>query len=252
VKWKNWLTPGTGIGIHPHSTDPTWFKPTTNACKMEALNLPFCKVCNEAMIERIHALTNPIVRYSPTTTNINSGERFVTFKLNALLKPNPNTLKITWRLNGTVVTAQNQRDSFRLDQNTLPNGASELTVSVLDTTLLTRSSTHPTAHLSTVKWTIQKMTTGMEVIGEENKLNLSVYPNPVGEVLQFAITMERPAAVSVAIFSLDGKLLQQVNSPSAPVKYFKTSADVAQLAAGTYTVVFQIGGITHTQLFVKR
>ncbi|WP_309642148.1 M64 family metallopeptidase [Flavobacterium sp.] len=72
IKWKNWV--GTnGIGIQNYccgGNSNLWFKPTSNSCKMEQLNLPYCSVCKEGIIEKIHSLVNPIVSYTPVTVRL--------------------------------------------------------------------------------------------------------------------------------------------------------------------------------------
>lgn len=249
IKWKNWLTPGAGIGIHAHAADPSWFKPTIASCKMEFLGLPFCNVCKEAVIEKIHDLTNPIVRYAPTIPSINNSERFITFRLNELMKPVPNTLKITWNLDGAAVAKQ--VDSVRIDQNLLSNGAHQLTVSVLDTTSQSRSNSHAGAHLSTVQWTINKMTTAVNTISKNNKINYTFFPNPAGEMLNISIQLEKKSELSITLLSSDGKQLQNITNKTAQIGAYKTAVPIAHLPSGTYALLLEIDGVAHSQLFVK-
>jgi hypothetical protein len=153
VKWKNWITPNTGIGVHRHS-DTFWYKPTKGACKMELLDKKFCAVCTEATIERIHTLLSPIRAFTPDTagailTTPSSPNFFVSLK-NILTSPN--TLKSTWQLNGAPVPGS--RDSVEIVPGKLKEGLNNLSVSVIDTTLQTRSDSHPIDHRYTVSWTL--------------------------------------------------------------------------------------------------
>ena len=99
VRWKNWLE-NEGIGIYQHCCEgasASWYRPHEN-CKMRYLNVPFCPVCTEGTIERIHTLTNPIISYSPTDLSIATKSAFTYFRIE-LIEPIPNTLKKTWLLN---------------------------------------------------------------------------------------------------------------------------------------------------------
>jgi hypothetical protein len=153
VKWKNWLAPKASIGIFPHP-DPQWYKPTDKACKMEFLDKQYCAVCTETIIERIHTLLRPIRSLSPDPaeailTTPGSPSFFVSLK-NILTSPN--TLKSSWQLNGAPVPGN--RDSVEIVPGKLQEGLNNLSVSVIDTTLLTRSDTHAIDHLYTVSWTL--------------------------------------------------------------------------------------------------
>src|SRR5690606_627729 len=100
VKWKNWM--GTnGVGIYPY-TCPTgncadWYKPHQN-CIMESIDKPFCAVCKEGIIEKIHSIISPIDTYAPIPASINNPSFPIAFSLD-LIKPVPNTLLSTWTLN---------------------------------------------------------------------------------------------------------------------------------------------------------
>jgi hypothetical protein len=56
----------TGVSICGTLQDATgWYKPRDEACMMERVDRPFCSVCSEAIIERIHQLVNPIESFLP-------------------------------------------------------------------------------------------------------------------------------------------------------------------------------------------
>lgn len=69
----------------------------SNSCLMENVLGPFCAVCREAIIERIHELVNPVNSFSPTNENLIPASSSVVFDLN-LTVPNPNTVRVKWEL----------------------------------------------------------------------------------------------------------------------------------------------------------
>lgn len=153
VKWKNWLSPETGIGIHAHA-QTTWYKPSQGSCKMEYLFRPLCAVCAEAIIEHIHSLINPLgsppdPEPEPVLTSPQTPGFYVRLKP---IKPQPNTLKTGWQLNGLPL-AVNQ-DSVLIEPANLQEGPNTLSVSVQDTTLMTRSELHQSSHRYGKTWTI--------------------------------------------------------------------------------------------------
>ena len=153
VKWKNWV--GTnGISVYPYGASGTpanWYRPHQN-CKMQFLGPAFCSVCQEAIIETIHQMISPIESYLPSNqNNINFCTQPVKFKL-SLIRPNPNTLRVTWKLNGNAIVTN--VDSVIITPGLLNNGINTLSVQVLDTTLLTRADLHPVNHTYTISWNI--------------------------------------------------------------------------------------------------
>ena len=163
VKWKNWIGApdnapySTKVGVYPHGTigmQALWYKPS-NYCMMQFLAdyLPFCPVCTEATIERIHSLTNAVLDYTPSVLDIASTEEVLKFKLTKLLKPEPNTLQIKWQLDGAKAGKDNV-DSILVNQVALSKGIHVLNARVVDTTLLLRVNNHDTKHRSSINWSI--------------------------------------------------------------------------------------------------
>lgn len=153
VKWKNWLSPGTGIGIYPYS-QPDWFKPGQGTCKMEFLSRPLCAVCSEAIVEQIHHLVSPLgdlpgQEPEPLHTNPHTPDFYLGL---TTIKPHPNTLKTSWQLNGVPVAAN--KDSVLIVPAKLPEGSNKLLVSVQDTTLKIRTELH-LSHRYVRTWTIE-------------------------------------------------------------------------------------------------
>ncbi len=171
IKWKNWLTPGTGIGIHPHSGDSSWYKPTHQACMMEQLHHPFCSVCSEATTMKILTMVNPVLNYFPTSEIVTVyGNR--EFGLELLL-PEPNTLDVIWQLNEEWLS--DTTAIIELDASLLMPGMNTLLATIKDNTELIRMN----APVHTREWSIfydpaSSSDTGPEVA----ILNVMVQPNP--------------------------------------------------------------------------
>lgn len=250
VKWKNWMN-SNGIGIYQHTgtaVAQTWYRPHNN-CKMRFLNQPFCSVCTETIIEKIHSLVNPLVAYSPQAQTINSPEQILTFRLTELMKPAPNTLKTIWKLNGNTIATN--ADSVQIDQNNLVNGNSTLVVSVVDTNTLLRVNNHSTLHLSTVNWTINKTFTGVNFSSSENRMQMSIFPNPAGYLLNVSMEINRPEKVSLQVISVDGKISRNLLKDISVKEDLSESFNIEKLPSGEYLLQFRIGGLLQTERFIK-
>lgn len=250
VKWKNWVG-ANNVGVFQHccgGNSALWYKPH-NGCKMQALNQPYCSVCTEAIVEKIHNLVNPLVAYSPTSAVISSPGQFLPFRLTELVEPAPNTLKIDWKLNGVKIAGN--IDSILIDQNTLTTGAHTLTVSVTDTSALLRVNNHATLHISQVSWTINKTTTGIQVKDAAGRISCAVYPNPAGERLQFSVGSESGSRVSFRVLAAGGKTAIPASSAPLVDGEYAGSLDISGLAPGAYYLVFQVGGMEFARAFVK-
>lgn len=250
IKWKNWLGSGTGIGIFPFSQDTAWAKPANNTCRMEALGKPFCSVCSEAIIERVHTLTNPILNFSPDTSIHTFTDSIVTFRLGDLLLPSPNTLKKTWNFNGAFVTTD--VDSFELKQDTLTHGIHTITVSVEDTTTLVRTDLHAMSHIYVVEWNVNVFITGMEITPSVNIVSCRVYPNPASNELTIELETLQDQNIKAHIYAMDGRLIREVlNTPSGTGNCIQT-IDIQDLPAGTYILHIQVGNTRLSKTIVKQ
>lgn len=208
VKWKNWI--GTNnIGIYPYccsSISATWYKPHQN-CKMQYLNVPFCSVCKETIIERIHTLIgNVITGNTPATTSaVNICSVPVKFSL-SLIKPVTNTLKVKWLLNGNVIA--NNTDDVTINKAQLANGSNTLSAEVMDTTLLSRSDNHAGTHTYSVSWNITNNApvnlvgadTTAIVICANDKTDISNLYNTTGLTVQWDIA--NPSSAGAGTYHL--------------------------------------------------
>ena len=157
VKWKNWMGTG-GVGIYGYccgGNSAQWFKPSQN-CKMQYLGRDFCPVCRETIVEKIHQLFgSPILGQLPSgAADVVFCQGSKTFRLN-LAKPSPNTLRVKWLLNGQVTGGN--ADTVSIGINQLVSASNRLVAEVTDTTLLSRSDSHPGLHTYSVSWTLNRI-----------------------------------------------------------------------------------------------
>ncbi len=233
IRWKNWLTTN-GVGIYQYTcttgncTD--WFKPHEN-CIMEKIEQPFCSVCKEGIIEKIHSIISPIEAYTPVSNTVTSPSFPLDFQLN-LIKPIPNTLKSKWTLN--TLDFATDVDAVSVLETDLSVGINTLTVAVNDETTLLKVNNHDTFHLYTVTWTIDK-TLGIEAItSETTNYNITMFPNPSNEIINFKFESDAETNLKVDIVGLDGKLLKSLLIPN----YQTHHVDISNLSSGIYLANF--------------
>jgi hypothetical protein len=236
VKWKNWIG-ANGIGIYQHSGSTIasqWYRPHQN-CLMRYLGVPFCSVCIQATIEKIHSLITPVESYAPQNNSISPTNYPVKFKLN-LISPSPNTLKRNWQLNGSFL--KKNIDSVFIPESNLSQGLNTLKVTVEDTTQLLRVDNHSTVHISSVTWSINKIITGVKNITSSlSELVIEFYPNPASEIINIRLTGEQEGKLKLELYDLGGKRLinctlynNGVNS--IDLKILKQGVYVAKIFAG--------------------
>lgn len=252
VKWKSWYG-FNGTGIYQHccgGQSSSWYKPHMS-CKMNVLNSPFCSVCSEAIVESIHKLVDPLVTYLPLASTINSTDKLLDFKLTELMKPSPNTLRITWKLDGKIIARDS--DSIKLNQDSLSTGPHVLVASVTDTGSLIRVDNHANIHVSTVSWTINKAPgTGIKVSTTQNRISCSMYPNPAGDMLHVNAELEHKDKVSLTLMSADGKIIMELHAPEADGKLYSATVDLGGLERGVYFICFTVGDFVQTEKVVKQ
>ena len=232
VKWKNWYG-DNGIGIYQHSgggNSAQWYKPH-QTCKMNYLGYPFCSVCIEATIERIHDLTSSIKSYSPSFTSLSNPNYPLEFSVD-LLKPEPNTLKTSWTLNN--VNVFNNLDTVSFTSNDFSEGNNQVQVVVVDTTELLRIDDHLNVHFKTILWTIEKSSASISQI-VENSFSMSIFPNPTADNVSVAITSDKNLRYKVHLLDVKGKVLQTQPYSSDLTHEF----DLKSYQTGVYYLQFQ-------------
>jgi hypothetical protein len=236
VKWKNWIGINN-IGIYPYATSgnaANWNRPDQN-CKMRYLGVPFCSVCKEGIVEKIHSLVSPFDSYTPTSNSISSPTFPIDFHLN-LITPIPNTLKRTWTLNATNFA--NDVDDVSVLETDLSPDINTLTVAVNDVTTFLKVDNHNSFHVYTVNWTIDNSALGIKnIISEVAKYNISMYPNPTNTVVNFKLETDTDTRLKVDILSLDGKKIKTISLTN----YQTNQVDISNLSSGIYLTNFYSG-----------
>jgi hypothetical protein len=230
VRWKNWI--GTnGIGIYQHSGSgiaPQWYRPHQN-CMMRYIGVPFCSVCIQGGVEKIHSLIKPLESYIPMESNVTGTLYPIKFKVN-LIVPTPNTLKRNWTLNGSLI--KRNIDSVLINENSLLSGTNTLRALIEDTTLLLRVDNH-TIHLSAVTWNISKNITGVKKItSSSSEIIIDLYPNPATEFINVRLRGEPKGNIKFELYDIQGKRMRVSYLHSDSVN----SIDINDLDSGIYFI----------------
>lgn len=271
IRWKNWLY-DFGVGIYPYEESPSWYRPH-QLCTMRYLSTPtdkidYCSVCSETTVERIHELASPLLDWSPDEAKYKKRKSSLKFSLQQL-KPEPNTLKTKWTLNGKVV--KRNTDYLKLHPKKLRSGTNTLTATMVDATKLSRADDHWTVHIYTVSWKIKHKQGGVSYVkhkakkkGFENTssksiqaagiaqtVELNFYPNPTPDILNINYTLESPSEVQVQLVSMEGKVLFSSGNLQKGIGTHRQEFSLANLSAGTYVVRFFINGSAVSRKIVK-
>jgi hypothetical protein len=253
VKWKNWVGSGD-IGVFPYNEDPSWFRPHQN-CKMRFLNVPFCAVCRETFVERIHNLVDPVISYLPEDTEFNIQEGVIDFSVD-LITPVPNTFKIRWIRNGQELSVSKDEPELTLSVNSLVTGTNTIQVQIVDTTALTRSNTHFQSHVYEIMWTIDTdNVTGIEVQSIRSEYEIEIYPNPVAEALTISYTLPRNAAVEIELVNADGRRVKTLaNERQRPgtYTYELPSNELNMNTSGLYYLRLSVDGATLVEKLIRK
>jgi hypothetical protein len=237
VKWKNWIDEN-GINVYQYGTSgvpATWYRPHQR-CKMRYLTDPFCSVCKEGMVEKIHDLISPIASYTPNNNTIDDPDFPLAFEID-LIKPEPNTLISNWTLNGNNFNTN--VDNVSVLESDLIIGANALTVIIEDDSNFLDIDNHNIgSHVNTVEWTINFGTLGIENIDSTtNKYDISLYPNPANDILNLKFESQIDKSLSVQIISMDGKAVKAVSVDGIG----ETQIDISDLSTGIYITNFYSG-----------
>ena len=246
VKWKNWMD-FNGIGIYQHccgGNSANWYRPHQN-CKMRYLGVPFCNVCIEGTIERIHTLVNPIDQFEPDNTTTVDYVAANQFALD-LIKPIPNTLEVSWLLNGEAIG--DGMDTLMIDEEKWLEGDNQVQVSVLDTTAYLRIDNHAASHTSIINWVVNKSTSGIETVLTKS-FHLDLFPNPTQDMLYWELDNIKSESYKVEIYDNNARLiLQGIQN----FKDAKGSLQIDHLDTGVYHIRFNLSnGIKIQQSFMK-
>lgn len=245
VRWKNWLNE-EGVNLYPYGVAgeaATWFRPHEN-CKMRFLGRPFCAVCREGIVKKIHDLVSPIANFIPEGTTIENPEPPITFSLD-LITPNPNTLDTVWTLNN--VPFANGVEQITLNENELTESNNTITAIVTDNSPFLRLDSNETLHINTVTWHVSQQTLGINSVTNAYRFNIS--PNPVNTALTFTVESNTTKRLFVTVSSSDGKRLQTLELHN----FSPTTLDTSRLKSGIYFVNFyDATTLLASKKFVKR
>jgi hypothetical protein len=154
IRWKKWI--GTnGVGIYNYGGKAPlsiWYRPHEK-CKMQILGYPFCSVCTEAIIEKIHSLVNPIAAAFPLDSVSLKADSVKSFNLK-LIQPLPNTLKVQWFINGRLV--KENEDFIAVNTAFFTEEVNIVKATVIDTSALIRTDDHFTKHFYTHSWKVSR------------------------------------------------------------------------------------------------
>ncbi len=230
VKWANWIQYNS-VGIYAHSEAPSWYRPHQN-CEMRYLGRQFCAVCQEAHASKILDLTSPIINYWPEEDGFINTDQNLEFKLN-LIKPDPNTLQITWSLNADSIAAN--IDSIRVNATNLLPGTNTIRASILDTTKYIRKSSHSRVHKNTITWDFDAGTSGVHELKKE-KFNLDIFPNPATDFISLRYELSKSGSISINLIGIDGKQLELLRQSRRLSGYYNEMFNLKKynLASGTY------------------
>lgn len=235
VKWKNWVgTDDTGVYQYNCTSGncAEWYKPHQN-CIMEAINKSFCPVCKEGIIEKLHDLLPPINSFLPDNASTISTATFpLDFELN-LIKPDPNTLESEWILNNNTF-ATNQ-DLVSIEEDDLIIGTNTLTSVIVDNSPFLKVDNHETVHVSTVTWTIQHSTLGVETIeSSSDNFEISMFPNPVSNLVNLKFESATVEQLTVDIVSMEGRVILSTSISNLE----ETPIDISNFSTGIYLANF--------------
>ncbi len=234
LKWRNWHG-DNGIGLYSHAESPSWYRPHQN-CLMRYLEVPFCAVCREGVIETIYAQASPFRSYEPGITTFELSTDSVVFKLD-LNHPEPTSLERIWYLNDVMIA--NNVDSITLRASELNQGLNTVMASVTDTSYWIRPYDDETYHKTEVEWNVSGGTLSS---GEEIKIlnhsAISIYPNPADDYLFVKILEEGNGEATIELYDSQGRQIQ-----SHIDKYPGThTLEMSELKAGIYMVRISLDG----------
>jgi hypothetical protein len=248
VRWKNWI--GTyGIGVYQHSGSAIalqWYRPHQN-CMMRYLGVPFCSVCIQGTIEKIHSITTPVESYIPLENNITAPVYPLKFKV-SLIDPSPNTLKRNWMLNGSQY--RHNIDSVMIDGSNLPSRINTLTAIIEDTTGMLKVDAHASIHLATVSWTIDKGVTGIkEIRSSVSDITIDLYPNPASQYINVRLSGEIKGRIKIEIYDMHGKRLKISSLHSDQIN----TINLNDLEGGVYLVkIFADNNLVSSRKMIRK
>lgn len=157
VKWKNWVGINS-VSIYPYGTTAplnAWYRPH-QTCKMQYLGYPFCSVCSERIIDRIHELVNLVDNNTPSSTAFTlSNTNPVDLSITPVLTL-PTSITVKWYLNGNATPFTTGTNSVSIPFASLNNGNNTVKAEVVDNSALSKSYLPGVGYINSITWTINK------------------------------------------------------------------------------------------------
>jgi hypothetical protein len=155
VKWHSWYG-NNNVGIFPYgvSGNPAaWYRPH-QLCKMQYLGLPFCSVCAERFIDRIHQLVNMVDAFTPATTAFSlTNSTPADFSVSHIVTI-PSTITVKWYLNGSSTPFTTGVDNVSIPYSSFVTGNNTIRAEVTDNTTLSKSYLPGIGYVNNVSWTV--------------------------------------------------------------------------------------------------
>lgn len=243
LKWAPWLGIDSVSYYYYGTTNPAhlWVKPKRR-CKMNTLDAPFCPICSQTIIEKIHSLTNPIDGYFPDDPAMIYDVDANWFKA-YFVKPEPNTIRTRWELNATPIASN--KDSVLIYGNMLNPGVNYLVLQAMDTTALSKDSVHVLLHSYSVMWRIAPSEVGIKKV--MSVLELSLFPNPVNDVLNIKYNLKEESELEISLLDLNGRVVKREEKINVKPGKYEKKMDVSLLSPGSYLVSLKLNENTINQ-----
>lgn len=253
VLWDEWYGE-QGVGIYQHccgNQSADWHRPHQD-CKMRSLGSPFCAVCKQQIIDVIYSLVSPIDSFFPLAQDqVYSGDT-LEFDLQ-LVYPQPNTLTVSWELNGVEIAAGN--DSLLLTDSLLVSGMNTLRAVVTDSTELSRTYLPAAGYRFSQLWMIDNTVVGVESftngLAGETAMFGALYPNPpTGNSLFADYRLEASETVECRIIDALGRPVSREEYRLAAGRG-RLEIPLAGLEPGAYYCEFISGNRRELRRFVR-
>ena len=106
---------------------------------------------------------------------------------------------------------------------------------VTDNSALQLIDNHDTFHMEIISWTIDYATLGITDISSiVNKIEISMFPNPVDDILSVKVENNQYENITLKITSLDGKKVLENTLSNSVINLIELN----QLTSGMYVISF--------------
>lgn len=250
VKWKNWYGVNS-IGIYAYGASgvpAAWYRPHQN-CKMQFLGSPFCSVCQEALVTKIHNLVNMIDNYTPASTNITlTGTGNVTFTVTHL-QTTASTIRANWYLNNSTTPFARGVSSVSIPYASFVTGTNSVKVSVVDSTTLSRSYRPAVGYINSVTWSVKKSTSPLNnatvTEGERENIMYKVYQDAIQHRYLLMGATDIAVPMTIVVTDMNGRTVYRKRMGSVKGN-FSQEVELQRFPAGMYLMNIYFGSQVYT------